>query len=117
MKKFLLILAILLCAGWVMAKDIDMQVTFDFDPDFEADVEVFKLYYQTQQNPDTIVYLMDLTDVTSRVFITPTFDLPPGKTSELFVSAKYTSGEEEMSLPFPFKYTGKPTIIRADRVR
>lgn len=110
MKRLFLIIMMVLFATVVFAKDIALTVTFEYDAAFEPETESFNLYYQNQLNPDTFVLVADTTDVTMRVWVVPIFDLAPGKTSQFFVEAVYKDGTKEMSPPFAYKFTGKPTI-------
>ena len=111
MKKFLVVLFIIAFATTAWGKMIDITVDFEYDPDFNADTQALRLYYQDPAQPDVLILVDETSDVTTRSWEVIPFDLPPGKTSDFFVSSVYTTGEEEMSPPYPFKFTGKPTII------
>ena len=115
MKKVFVVLMVLALATTAFAKSLTVSIDFSFDPDFEPELSMFKVYYQNEVNPSIIFHVMDIPDVSARSVNTPVFDLPPGRTSDFFVAAVYTSGEVEMSPPYAWKFTGRPTIIRVSR--
>ena len=115
MKKILSVMLIVLfmAFGTAYAKDIQLGVELEFDPDFNEDTTEFALFYQNETNPNVLVEVTRISDSTVRQFDTPIFDLAPGKTSQFFLAAVYDDGTIDMSDPgFPYKFTGKPTIIR-----
>jgi len=110
MKKFILVCMLVLFATVAFAKSISLTITFEYDVAFEPDTKMFRLYYQNKVQPDVLVLVEETTDISARVWDISSFDLAPGKTSEFFVAAVYNDGTEEMSPPYPFKFTGKPVI-------
>ena len=115
MKKFLLLIFILCVVTSAWAKSISTHVEFTYDKDFEEGITKFSLYYLDITAPDGRQHVVDVLDVTLRAFDTPTFDLPPGKTSEFILVAVEKDGTEQASPVYPFKFTGKPTINRINK--
>ena len=122
MKKLIaaLLVSIFCIVGIVdvsFSKDVNIQVDFGFDQEFEADVTEYILYYQYPLDSNTLVEITKITDVSARSFFPSTFDLPPGKTSNFYISATYDTGEMEYSDPYPWKFTGRPTIIDLKKIK
>ena len=103
-------------SGTTFAKDVQLQIEWTFDADFEADITEYIVYYEAEGFPGALVEIQRVGNATERVVDTPVIDLAPGKTSNLYVSAMYATGEEVISDPFPWKFTGKPFVIRVNKI-
>ncbi len=97
------------------AKNIGFNIEYSLDPDFEPYVTEYVLEYENSNLPGTMVEVMRFQPDGMMVFDTPVFDLAPGKTSDFYLTAVYDGGVTETSEPYPFKFTGKPTVIRMIR--
>lgn len=115
MKKYLVVLLILCVVASAWAKSVSVKVEFSYDPDFEQGLNKFSLYYLDETESTGRIHVGDLTDVTQRIFDTPVFDLPPGKTSDFILVAVHNDGEEFASVIYPWKFTGKPAITNIDK--
>lgn len=120
MKKILSILLIsVFCLFSVvnvsLAKDVELQVQFDIDAEFEVEINEYVVYFEELTSLGTLVEAGRFTDSTLRIVETGIIDLAPGKTTNIYVSAVYKTGEEVTSDSFPWKFTGKPFIIRVNK--
>lgn len=121
MKKILAILLITMMCAFVsvntsLAKDAQLQIEFTLDVDFEYEIAEYGVYVEAEGSPGSLVEVQTVTDATVRIIDTPVIDLLPGRTTNIYVSARYTDGQEVMSDPFPWKFTGKPFIIRVNKI-
>ena len=121
MKKILIALLLAaLCSFMVVgnaaAKDVQLQIEWTIDTDFVIEISEFIVYIEAENAPGALVEVQRVTDSGATVTDTPVIDMAPGKTANIYVSALYATGEEELSDPFPWKFTGKPFVIRVNKI-
>jgi len=110
LSAFLLFL--LLC-GPLQAKDLTLLVEFSYDPAFEPIITSFRLYYKDNDTAE-FVLADEIYDVSRRTFDTPTLDLPPGQTTNFYISAVHEVGEEFFSEVYSWRFTGN---IKINKIR
>lgn len=115
MKKLITaFICILFCASIANAKVGNFSVEYIIDQEFIEYIVSYNLYKEAEGSTIKELVGSFLKD-SEQVLLVDDLDLPAGKVTNFYLEAVYVGGDLAMSEVFPFKYTGKPTIIRFTR--
>lgn len=114
----MVILSLIFCfTNTARAKDTELQIEFEFDPEFNEFTSKFQLWCITVPGSANLILVDETTDVISRVWDTKVVDLPPGKSLDYYMYSVDLDGDKGISPAFSFKITGRPIIERIKRVK
>ncbi len=119
MKKFLVALLLVVLACTVAyAKVTDLEIEFTIDSEFEPYIDSYKVYTEVP-GTGAIIHVATFTEAANFVAQLTALDLDPGKVTNFYLGAIYGTDAatevEDRSVAFPFKFTGKPVLIRIQK--
>ncbi len=99
------------------AKIVDLEIEFTMDAEFVPFIDAYKVYTEVPGSGN-LEHTATLQKTADFIYQLTAMDLPPGKITNFYLGAVYGTTEtavEDISIAFPYKFTGKPVVIRINK--
>ena len=116
-KLFMSLLIILVMATIAYAKLVDLEIEFTIDAEFVPYIDSYKVYTEVP-GTGVLEHVATLSQSVDFVAQITAIDLLPGRTTNFYLGAVYgtdATAIEDVSIAFPYKFTGKPVVIRINK--
>lgn len=112
------LLIVLAVCSIAYAKVTDLEVEFVMDAEFAPFIDSYKLYTEVPGS-GVVAHVASFAKSTNFIEQVTAIDLDPGKITNFYLAAVYgvdsATAIEDRSDAFPYKFTGKPVIIRINK--
>ncbi len=99
------------------AKAADIEIEFTIEADFVPFIDNYKVYTEVPGS-GVFVHVATFEQSANFIYQITAIDLDPGRITNFYLAAVYgtdTNAIEDRSTAHPFKFTGKPVIIRINK--